>query len=90
MTIYRFGNCVYLLGETNEARIDYDYNNGNPHASIYYGSDETPDETLGEIIEATNGMTLKIAVKWAMAAVKGNDYWNKISWSRRRRLYLSR
>ena len=68
MKIINCGRVIYLIYGNHVATIIYDFNNGQPSATIYY------DGKLGEIIEAENGQTLRIAIQFAKWTIKRDEY----------------
>lgn len=68
MKIINCGIVTYIITEHHIATICYNYNNGQPSATIYY------DGQHGEIIEAANGQTMRFAIMCARYTVKTEEY----------------
>lgn len=68
MKIINCGRVIYVICGNHIATIVYDYNNGQPSATIYY------DGKMGEIVEAENGQTLRYAIRLATWQVKRDEY----------------
>lgn len=68
MKIINCGIVIYVVTEHHVATICYDYNNGQPRATIYY------DGKHGEIVEAENGQTMRYAVRLAKWQIKRDEH----------------
>ena len=68
MKIINCGIITYVICGNHIATIEYNYNNGEPSAAIYY------DGKLGEIVEAMNGQTMRYAIHLAKWQVKRDEY----------------
>lgn len=71
MKIINCGRVIYLICGNHVATIVYDYNNGHPKATICY------DGKPGEIIEAENGQTLRLAIMCARYSIRLEEYLTK-------------
>ena len=71
MKIINCGIVTYIVTEHHIATICYNYNNGQPAATIYY------DGQHGEIIEAENGQTMRYAYMCVRYALRIKEYLNR-------------
>ena len=71
MKIINCGYVTYLITAHHVATIVYSIKNGQPTATIYY------DGQHGEIIEATNGQTMRYAIMCARYTIKMKEYFNR-------------
>lgn len=79
MKIINCGIVTYVITEHHIATIVYNYNNGAPSATNYY------DGQLGEIIEAENGQTMRLAMRCVIYTLKSDEHWEGLNWTERQR-----
>lgn len=70
MKIINCGIVTYIIIKHHVTTICYDYNNGQPRATIYY------DGKHGEIVEAENGQTMRYAFRLARWTIRNEEYWD--------------